>query len=205
MSCPNVVFLYNHSFNEAPNTGGESGDANWEVISTLNDQISFQGEDITDEDPLASKSIFVIPETGSLEVPKQLIAVFSEAKYKEVFLAGSEGGRYAYGVYIDGETASVPILQAWDDEYHDSYDFEVLGAGTPANSMLKAICTTNEAPAEDWEGTPIAGSGEENSLALDTEALSVAKTLYWNMKLVVPSTASPCSVAPVLSIYFTYS
>jgi hypothetical protein len=212
MSAPTVTILYNNSQNNLANTGGASGDSNWEVLDCVNDSISFQGAETEDEDPTTSKSVFVIPDSGSQEVPRQFVNDYSEGTWNRIFLGGSDadegvGGsyRYAYCAYINGATSSVPILQAWDDEDCDSYDLEVLGSGTPADSMLKAIVTTNSAPGAEWAGTPLAGSGGSNSLELDTDALSVAKNLYWNMRLLVPYTANSFTVNPILCIYLTYS
>jgi len=212
MAIPNVTFLYNHSLNDVVNSGGASGDGNWEVLDSVNDKISFQGTGTNDGDPNTSKSVFVIPESSSKEIPDQFINDYSESEWAKVYLGGSDanqggGGnnRYVYGVYIDGETSSAPALQAWDDDDHASYDLEVLGSGTPASSMVRAIATTNGAPGSEWAGTPLAGAGVSNSILLDIAALSGAKMLYWNMRLLIPYTANPLATFPVLSVYFMYS
>jgi len=212
MSAPNITILWNSSSNDTPNTGGASGDANWKVLDTVNDKIAFLGSATVDQDANTSKDVFIIPETGNQEVPKQFVNDYSEAKWDRVWLAGSDadqggGGnnRYAYGVYIDGTTASAPVLQAWDSTTHSTYNLAVLGSGTPSDSMLRAIKTTHGAPGASWSGTPIAGSGGSNSVALDSTAIIAAKMLYWNMRMLVPSSANPFTAEPVLSIYLTYA
>jgi len=68
MSYPDITFLYNHSQNDVPNTGGAEGDSNWKVFDPLNDKLSFLGTGTKDGDPNSSKDIFVIPENGNKEI-----------------------------------------------------------------------------------------------------------------------------------------
>lgn len=212
MSAPTITILYNNSENNTPNTGGSSGDSNWKILNPVNDKISFLGSSVLDNDSNSSKDVFKIPESGSSEVPKQAVNKYSESKWKRVYLAGSnaDGGlggnyRYAYGAHIDGTTASVPILQAWDSTSHSSYNLEVLGSGTPANSMLRAVTTTNGDPGDSWAGTTLAGDSPSHSISLDTGAIGGSKMVYWNMRLLVPSTANAFKASPIMCIYFTYN
>ena len=212
MAAPSITILFNNSQNNSTNTGGASGDANWKVLNTVNDRIAFMGDGINNDDANTSKDVFLIPESGNQEPPRTFVNDYSEGKWKRVWFAGSnadQGGggnyRYAFGAYVDGTTASVPVLQAWDSTSHDTYNFEVLGSGSPANSMLRAVATTNSSPGDSWAGTPLAGNGASYSVELDTGAIIASKMLYWNMRLLVPSTANPFSTGAVLSIYFTYS
>jgi len=212
MSAPNLTVLWNSSQNDTVNTGGASGDADWELFDPINDKIGFLGSGTNDQDSNSSKDVFIIPESGNQEVPKQFINDYSESKWDRVWLAGSDadqggGGnyRYAFGAYIDGTTASTPILQAWDSTSHDSYNLEVLGAGVPANSMLRAVKTTDGAPGVGWAGTPLAGDGDSNSIALSTGAIIAPQMVYWNMRLLVPSSAGPFASNPVLAIYMTFA
>lgn len=211
MTAPYITVLWNSSSNDTANTGAGEGDSNFKVFDTINDKFSFLGSEAEDQDPNSTKSIFVIPESGSKEIPRQFVNDYSTGKWDRVFLGGSnaddgEGGnnRYVYGAYIDGTTASAPILQAWDSTDHSTYNLEVLGSGTPANSMLKAITTTNGSPGDSWAGTPIAGDSPSYSIALDTGAINSSKMVYWNMRVVVPSTANVFKTNPVLCIYLTY-
>ena len=211
MGAPTVTILWNSSQSDVENTGGASGDANWKVLDTLNDNIAFTGTNMADEASNATaKDVFAIPESGNKEVPRQFVNDASEGKWDRVFLAGSDadtggGGnyRYVYGAHIDGTSASAPVLQAWDSTSHSTYDLEVLGSGTPASSMLRAVGTKYGHPGAEWAGTPIAGGS--NVVALDSTALTDARMVYWNMRMLVPSTANPFAAEPVLVIYMTYA
>lgn len=212
MSAPTITFLWNSSQNDLPNDGAASGNVNWKVFDALNDNLAFLGSGTNDQDPNSSKDIFVIPESGSKEIPRQFVNDYSESKWDRVWLAGSDadqggGGnyRYAYGAYIDGTTSSVPVLQSWDSTAHSSFSSEILGSGTPANSMIRGIVTTNSAPGASWAGTPLAGEGGANTIELDTGPIVNSQMVYWNMRVLVPSTANPFSASPIMSIYITYA
>jgi len=213
MTCPNITILWNSTNVDSPNEAGPGGTpGTWNVFDTVNDQMSFLGSGTVDQDPTSSKDVFVIPESGSQEVPKQFIKDYSESKWDRVWLAGSNansggGGNYkfAYGAYIDGTSASVPQLMCFDSTTHTTYDLEVLGSGTPANSMIRAVSTRYAAPGDSWAGTPLAGSGGSNIVALDTTAITAPQMLYWNMRMLVPSSANPFAANPILCIYMTYS
>ena len=212
MGAPQITFLWNSSQNNLPNTGGANGNVNWRVFDPLNDSLAFLGSGTSDQDSNSSKDNFVIPQAGNKEIPRQFVNDYSESKWDRVWLAGSDadqggGGnyRYAYGAYIDGTTSYVPLLCAYDSTSHTSFNSEVLGSGTPANSMIRAVVTTNSAPGTSWAGTPLAGSGGANTIELDTGPITVDKMVYWNMRVLVPSTANPFTLNPVLSLYVTYS
>jgi len=212
MSAPQITFLWNSSQNNLPNDGGANGNSNWKPFDPLNDSLAFLGSGTNDQDSNATKDTFVIPESGNKEIPRQFVNDYNESKWDRVWLAGSdadegEGGnyRYAYGAYIDGTTSSVPVLQSWDSTAHNSFSSEVLGSGTPANSMIRGVVTTNSAPGASWAGTPLAGDGGGNTLELDTGPVIDSKMVYWNMRLLVPSTANPFSVSPIMNIYVTYA
>jgi len=212
MPAPTIVFLWNSSQNDLPNDGGADGNVSWEVFDPLNDSLAFLGSDTDDQDSNSSKDTFVIPESGNKEIPRQFVNDYSESKWDRVWLAGSdadqgEGGnyRYAYGAYIDGTSSSTPVLQSWDSTAHNSFNSEVLGSGTPANSMIRGVVTTNSAPGASWAGTPLAGDGGANTIELDTGPIESSKMVYWNMRLLVPSTANPFTLNPILSMYITYA
>ena len=212
MSAPTISFLWNSSSNNLPNTGAAEGNSNWKKFDPLNDQLSFLGEGTGDGDSNSSKDLFVIPENGSKEIPRQFINDYSESKWDRVWLAGSdadEGGggnyRYAYGAYIDGTSSSTPVLCGFDSTSHASFNSEILGSGTPGNSMIRGVVTTNSAPGASWAGTPLAGSGGANTIELDTGPITESKMVYWNMRVLVPNTANPFSLSPILSLYITYA
>ncbi len=211
MTAPRITILYNNSQNHAQNNGNAAGDSNWKPLDPLNDKISFLSSSMENGDSIATKDPFKIPESISSEIPKHFVRNYEQSKWKRIYLAGSnkDGGlggnyRYAYGAYIDGTSNTAPILQAWDSTSLSTYTLEVLGNGNPDNSMIKAVATTRLAPGDSWEGTPLAGSGVANSIALDTGPIVNPQMVYWNMRLVVPSTANSFSASPVLCIYVTY-
>ncbi len=210
MGAPAITILWNSTSNNVANTGGASGDSNWKIFNNTNDQIAFLGGGTDDQDPNTGKDVFVIPESGNQEAPKQFVNDYSASKWDRVFLAGSDadqggGGnyRFAYAAYVDGTTASAPVLQAWDSTTHTTTNLAVLGSGTPADSMIRAVSTRAVAPGASWAGTPIAGAS--NTVALDTTAITNSENLYWNMRLLVPSTADPFTSSPILAIYVTYA
>lgn len=122
-----------------------------------------------------------------------------------------ENKRYVYAFSFDGATASEPQLEAWDDSNHNTTANHVLGNGTPANSFVKAICTTASLPGIDWAGSALAGA---NILLLNNgsgalSALASGETsqeLYANLKIVIPTAyAIPGAETFVLTIRYTWS
>jgi len=218
MSKPNVTFLFNDTTNDGANTGNASGGAggsssNWVVIDLTNDTLLFLDDQNSDGDALTDPRYpVIIPGAGSTEAPKTFIADNSESELTQVPLAGTTAGgqsggntRYVFAIYFDGATASIPYLEAWDDSDHDSTADDFLGGGTPANSTLKAIATTNGVPGSaTWSGTPLAGTSSR--VALDTGALAGAQNCYFNLKQVIPSTFTAQSDTDVvLALRYLYS
>lgn len=131
------------------------------------------------------------------------------SKLKEVFMAGAQNKRYVFAVDFDGPTVSIPVLEAWDDIGMDSIDSVILGEGTPSLSWIQAINTTSALPGSSWEtgigsGIRLAGATDGYFLELDSAPLSVAKTLYFQTKVVVPSTQQDAGLMnPVLIVKWT--
>lgn len=219
MPQPNTYWLYNNTENEGANTGnatGGAGDAssNWVVIDLTNDALAWCSEQQTDDDALTgTRYPVVIPDSGSNEAEKTFIKDDSESVFDQVPLAGTSAGeqsggdnRYVFAIYFDGATAGIPYLEAWDSSAHETADDNFLGDGTPANSSVRAIATTNAAPGSaTWAGTPLAGT--DSRIELDTGALTVAKNLYFNIKqLVTNGTHTPGSSTDlVLTLRYLYS
>lgn len=218
MAKPNTTFLYNNTANDGANTGNASGGAggsgsNWVVIDLVNDTIRFLDSQQNDGDPNSGADYpVIIPGSGSVEAPKTFIDDNSASIFDQVPLAGTTAGgqsggdtRYVFAIYFDGATAGVPYLEAWNDNTHAAASDDFLGGGTPANSTLKAVATTNAAPGSaTWAGTPL--SGTDSRIQLDTAALSAAKNLYFNIKQVIASTFTPQSdSAIVLTLRYLYS
>jgi len=123
--------------------------------------------------------------------------------YTHKVMGMSEDKQYPFCFSFDNPTATIPRLEAWDDSGHTTAIKNVLGLGTPLNSMVKAIKTTDGTPGAGWIGTPIAGTS--NYVELDSAALSVAKDLYANMKIVIPAGyVTPSAETFVHTIRYTY-
>lgn len=218
MALPNTYWLYNNTVNDGANTGNATGGAggvssNWVVIDLVNDLILFLDDQQMDGDSMSgTKYPVIIPGAGSLEAPKTFVKDNSAAIFDQVPLAGTTAGgqsggdtRYVFAIYFDGATAGIPTLEAWDTSAHATATDAFLGGGTPANSTLKAVTTTNAAPGSaTWAGTPLAGTGSR--ISLDTAALAAAKNLYFNIKQVILSTFAPETNSNiVLTLRFLYS
>lgn len=218
MARPNVTWLYNNTVNDGANSGNASGGAGasssvWVVIDLVNDKLMFLDSQQLDGDAnTGSVYPVIIPDAGSNEAEKTFIDNASDAIFDQVPLAGTTDGgqsggntRYVFAVYFDGVTASAPFLEAWNDNTHVASNDDFLGGGTPANSTLKAIATTNAAPGSaTWSGTAL--SGTSSRVQLDTAALGSAKNLYYNIKQVIPAGFTPQSdTSIVLTIRFLYS
>lgn len=221
MAQPNVYFLYNNTANDGANSGNASGGAgdsssNWVLIDRAADALAWCSDQQTDGDPLTgTRHPVILPETGSKESNKTFIKDSSGGIFDQVPLAGTTAGeqdggatQYVFAIYFDGVTAGIPYLEAWDDDTHATTDDNFLGDGTPANSSLKAITTTNAAPlSATWAGTALAGSGTANRLELDTAALTAAKNLYFNIKqlLTFGTHTAGSSTDLVLTLRYLYS
>lgn len=218
MALPNRYWLYNNTINDGANSGNASGGAggsssNWVVLDLVNDALLFLDDQQTDGDAISGTKYPIIkPEAGSLEAPKTFVKDNSESIYDQVPLAGTENGeqsggntRYVFAIYFDGATAGIPYLEAWDDLDHDAITSAFLGAGTPADSTLLAVSTTDAVPGSaTWAGTPLAGTGSR--VELDNEPLSGAQNVYFNIKQVIPSTFTPLADSNlVLALRFLYS
>jgi hypothetical protein len=103
---------------------------------------------------------------------------------------GNQNTRYVIAFEFDDLTATEPVLEVWDDNNFNSIDSIVLGQGIASSSWFKGITTTTTSPGTNWVGSPLAGSANGNFLSLNggLGALDVAKTLYANLKVVIPAT-----------------
>ena len=108
-------------------------------------------------------------------------------------------------VSFDGATATEPQLEVWDNANLNTVTSVALGAGVPALSWYKGICTTDELPGVRTY-VPLAGAGVSNVVKLNSGngALSDAKDLYFNFKIVIPAgIANPSAELPVIAITYT--
>lgn len=216
MAKPSVNILVNESANDVV-CSNPAGDSNF-VLLGAGDKIAWRDDDQVNGDSLTGNSYpVVIPESGSNEADKTFLMDYSSQTYRQIGLAGTTAGgqsggntQYVFAAYFGGATVTVPYLEAYDNNNHTTWGKQALGGGVAANSLFKAIATTNGAPGSTtWTGTPLAGT--DSRIALDTGALGGAKFLYWNMKMLVPYTAANWTAAQrsdtdiVFAIHFTYS
>ena len=175
---------------------GTSG-AEFTELDEINDSLIFSGgsDTVKDGEPIPSES--QLNQAGLLLIEPRI-----EQTIEKYFLADSDAnllrqihnmgaGNYRYNLAIDfsDSTVSEPTFEIYDDEDLDSIDNTALGAGTPSSSWYRGICTTDALPGVGWTGSRLAGSSDGHFLFLNNEngALSGAKTLYMNLKIVIPS------------------
>jgi len=150
-----------------------------------------------------------IIQATDVEIDKLFLLDFSDigVELKEIDLAGSTDTRFILNFSFDGPTTTEPTLEAFDDNTHTTANLLVLGNGTPANSMIRAIVTTAGLPGAAWVGTPIAGAALPNILELNGGggALGGATEIYANIKVLVPGNfPTPFTETPVLTIRYTF-
>ena len=151
----------------------------------------------------------IIDPSVAVTVAKCLLMDYSHdvggAYYTHLIKGMSENKRYVYCFSFDGATATEPQLEAWDTSAHSTYVKRVLGYGTPANSMMKGVCTTTTLPGGGWAGTALAGASNVLLLNFGGGALSGAGHLYANLKIVIPAAYStPAAETFVLTVRYTY-
>ena len=150
----------------------------------------------------------LVPSVSDYEVPYLFLLDYSDTgqELKLVDLAGSSNNRYVLRFEFDALTATEPTLEAWDDSNHDSNDLNCLGAGTGTDSYISVVRTTDGAPGSAWTGTPIAGASNKSNMNGGSGALgSGSHVIYYNVKIVVPTTATPAAETPVLTVRYTWS
>lgn len=137
---------------------------------------------------------------------KYFLADISANLLKQIHNMGAGNKRYVVAFDFDAETATEPVLEAWDDLTLLTADDTVLGAGTPSSSWIAAICTTDGNPGVGWSGTRLAGDTSNHFLLLNSGngALTGAKTLYAQMKVVMPATiVNGGNESPILVVKYT--
>ena len=133
------------------------------------------------------------------------------AYYTHLVKGMSENKRYVFAFSFDGATASEPQIEVWDDSNHNTTAKHVLGNGTPANSFVKAVCTTASLPGASWAGYALAGANilQLNNGSGALSALGSGETsqeLYANIKIVIPAAYSTPAVETfVLTVRYTWS
>jgi hypothetical protein len=172
-----------------------SSGIDWTLMALSTDSLIFSAGSDTVKDGEVIPSATQLTQAGTListvavTVAKYFLADVSANLLKEIHNMGNKDKRYVLGFYFDGATASEPVLEVWDDEDMDSIDLKCLGDDNADNSWIKGITTTAATPGADWVGSNLAGSEDGHFLYLNDEngALSVAGTLYCNLKVVIPA------------------
>lgn len=181
-------------------------------ISPDNDQLIFTAgsTEVDDGEDLPSATELIqagVRWTGSqIIVSGYFLSDLDANELKQATLMGNVNKRYVLAFDFDGATASEPTLEFYDDENLDSIDNTMLGAGTASNSWVKGITTTDGLPGVGWatSAAHLAGSGDGNFLLLNNNngALVGADTLYANIAIIVPASASNSgfSNTPIMAI-----
>ena len=215
MSRPSVNILFNISANDVACTN-PAGDTNFVLLGT-GDSIVWRDSQQMGGDLLSGVGYpAIIPESGDSEAPKMFLMDFSESEYQQILMAGTTAGdsggnfRYVCAAWFSGATLTIPYLEAYDDDTHETWASKPLGDGTPANSVFRAIMTTDAVPGSPtWSGTPLAGTASR--IALDPDPIAGVQYVYFNIKQMLFDTMTGWATADwynvdlVLAIHFTYS
>jgi len=200
-------FLVNNDTVDSPY--GTSG-IDWTEVSAGNDKLIFtagstvvaDGQGIPSETDLNQAGIIL---TGSqIIVSKYLLEDISDSLLKEIHNMGNQNKRYVLAFDFDDETASEPVLEVWDDLNLNTIISQALGSGVPSSSWYVGVVTTDGMPGTNWIGTTLSGSSNGHFLWLNNEngALTGAKTLYANLKIVIPASATSGAFTPVMVVKY---
>jgi hypothetical protein len=200
---------------------GDTG-AGYIVMDLTNDYLIWTAgsdvvEDLMTHEPTASElneASTIIDDIDTM-IPLCLLMDYSHnvggLYYTHEVKGMGENKQYVFNFSFDGDTATEPRLEAWDDSTHTSIDAHVLGNGTPANSMLKAKATAYALPGAGWAVTPIAGVANYVLLnagmgAIELGTGETSKELYANIKIVIPASyPTPAVETFVLTCRFTWN
>ncbi len=120
-----------------------------------------------------------------------LLYDYSAGLLREISGMG-ENKRFVLCFSFDGDTATEPQLEAWDDSNHNTVDKHVLGGISGYDSFVKAFCSTTLTPSVNWVGTALQGSGSVLGLndgdPIDMSGVPSGETYncYANIKVVIP-------------------
>jgi len=189
----------------APENFVEMNAANDRLIMSNGSDVVADGEPIPSEQDL-NQAAPIIDSYAPVIVPKYFLADASANLLREIFLAGNQNKRYVFCAEFDAATASEPVLQAWADSNLNTTDLYCLGDGTPSDSFIKAVTTTDALPGTDWTGSALAGASANHFLFLNNQAgaLTSVKDLYFNLKVVIPAAfANAAAERPQFVIKYT--
>lgn len=216
MAEPNIFWYRNSGVGTTPHEAGSGENGDWVAITpgSAGDTLVFTGAGVNDGDATGSRDTVIIPATGYLEVDKTFIdngSIIDQVPLAGTNQGGQNGGdnQYVFCIYFDGETASPPYLEMWDDSNHNTTVCESLGAGTPADSTVKGIVTTAGAPGSaNWVGHPdqvdMAGATNRLDLNVGSAIGSGGGNVYWNQCVRLLSTTDALNDTPVTTLRFTF-
>jgi hypothetical protein len=189
------------------------GIGEFEEIDTDNDSLIFSAgsDSVKDQEPLPSQtqlnSAGILLTGIEQTVPHYFLADISAVLLKEIHNMGNKDKMYVFCFSFDAATASEPVLELWDDDTMDSIDLYSLGEGDSDDSWWKGIVTTDGTPpGADWVGSKLAGAADGHFLWLNREngALTVAKDLYCQLKVIVPANFTVASTEhPIFAVKYT--
>lgn len=206
-----LTIRVNTSANDAAYSGSPS---DFTTVDTDNDYLilSAGSDSVADGEVIPSETernrAGTVITTSNVIVDKYLLADVGSNILREIQNAGNQDKQYVFCFSFDGETASEPALELWDDSDMDSYDLYSLGEGEATDSWWKGVVTTDDTPGDDWAGLALAGSEDNHFLWLNNGAgaspLDGAKDLYCNLKVVVPASFQYSGAeTPVIVVKYT--
>lgn len=204
-----------HVNTTAVDTTRAANPGNWVQLDLANDKLIWSAGSAAVIDGADTPSNVELDDAATIiqvtdvEIDKLFLLDFSDVgvELKEIDLAGSTDTQFVINFSFDGATITEPTLEGFDDNTHSTADALVLGNGTPADSMLKAVLTTLSSPGAAWVGTPIAGAVLPNILELNggSGALGGPAELYINIKVLIPASfPTAFSETPVLTVRYTF-
>ncbi len=174
----------------------------WIDIDVDNDNLIFSNgsSEVIDgaftptESELIQAGVIVSP-SAKIIVPKYFLSDVGAGIIREILNAGDNNKRYVFAFDFDDTTASEPVLEVWDDNTLNTINFNTLGSGTALDSWVWGITTTDALPGANWVGdspsvgSRLAGNSSGYFLWLNNQAgaLSGAKTLYCQLKIIIPA------------------
>lgn len=165
----------------------EFSEGNDTIIFTRGSTAIDEGQPTPSQQDLISAGVIL---TGSeITVDKYFLLDASANELREIQLMGNQNTRYVLAFDFDAATSSEPTFEVYDDDNLNTIDSVLLGEGTATQSMVRGITTTTSAPGTNWTGSKLAGSSSSHFLLLNDSngALTVADTLYANLKIIIPA------------------
>ncbi len=223
MSEPILSFLWNNSNTDSVYTGTGEAVGDWKkmtittVTGTSPDMMVFTGGGIhealsTPTATYGSREATLRPSIGDLVIPQTYVESDTDSIMYNVPLAGQNGNRYVFAVYVDGYIASDLYLEAWDDSNFSTTALPTLsGTVSMPFSMFNAIRTTDGAPPTTWSGSTYSGTGASAFLSgysfrvrLKGSDSAQNEALYYNLYVRLPSDAPLFHNQPVLAFRYLY-